>query len=144
MATENPPLGARRLYAGTVLVVLPGLMLIGSALAKLAHVPPIAEELGGMGFTGGRLTFIAILEIASALLFLISSTRSVGLLLVSSFLGGAIATHLQHAKPIVQPALVLLLVWLGTWLRHPEVLWSLRGVTPGARRLGHRAPVSAS
>ena len=83
-----------------------------------------------MGFDGGRLTFVAGLEILSGLLFLVPFTRSFGLLLVSSFLGGAIATHLQHGQPIVQPSFVLFLIWLGTWLRHPRILWSVGESVP--------------
>ncbi len=143
MPTENPPVSRRRVNAGTFLVVLNGLMLIASALAKLAHVPPVVEELGAMGFAGGRLTFIAILEMVSALLFLVPSTRSAGLLLVSSFLGGAIATHLQHAKPILQPSVVLSFVWLATWLRHPEMLWSLGYDAFGMRPLSRQCIAKA-
>lgn len=100
-------------------------MLIGSSCAKFAHVPAVVNQLGAMGFTGNRLIFIAVLEIVSAALFLIPLTRSGGLLLVSSYLGGAIATHLQHGEPIVQPSFVLVLIWLGMWLRHPVILRSL-------------------
>ena len=60
-----------------------------------------------------------------ALLLLVPPTRSVGLLLVSGLLGGAIATHMQHGQSYVGPAVLLVLVWLGAWLRHPETLWSL-------------------
>ena len=87
-------------------------------------MPAVVTQLGALGFTGNRLMFIAVLEIVSAVLFLIPLTRSGGVLLVSSFLGGAIATHLQHGEPIVQPSFVLLLIWLGTWLRHPVILRS--------------------
>jgi hypothetical protein len=73
-----------------------------------------------------------VLEIVSAVPFLISFTRSLGLLLVSSFLGGAIATHLPHGQPIYQPAFVFFLIWLGTWLRHPQILWRFAGNTLGA------------
>jgi hypothetical protein len=126
---ENVSIGKKRRTFGTVLVNMGGVMLIGSAAAKFAHVPQVVSQLGAMGFDGSRLTFIAGLEVLSAVLFLVPFTRSLGLLLVSSFLGGAIATHLQHSQPIVQPALVLFLMWLGTWLRHPQILWSLAGNT---------------
>ncbi|PYO76324.1 MAG: hypothetical protein E6K55_07845, partial [Gemmatimonadetes bacterium] len=93
--------------------------------AKFALVPQVAAQLGAFGFTGGRLTLIAIAEFVSAALFLVRQTRSAGLLLVSAFLGGAIATHLQHGQSVLQPAIVLGLLWLGAWLRHPETLWSV-------------------
>ena len=67
---------------------------------------------------------IATLEILSAGLFLMPRTRSIGLLLVSAYLGGAIATHMGHDEPVYQPAFVLVLFWMGAWLRHPEMFWS--------------------
>ena len=110
--------------AGNVLIFLGGLALIGSASAKFAQVPQVVSELNGFGFQG-KLMLIATGEALSALLFLVAATRSLGLLLVSGLLGGAIATHMQHGQSYVGPAVLLVLVWLGAWLRHPETLWSL-------------------
>jgi len=111
---------------GGIVITLGGILLMASAAAKFAHVPKVVEQLGAMGFSGNKLLFIAVLEILSAILFLIPFTRSAGLLLVSSYLGGAIATHLQHDQPIIQPAFVLLFIWVGVLVRHREVLWSFR------------------
>jgi DoxX-like family len=132
-------MNAKRKIAGNILVFLGGLMLLGSAGAKLAHVPKVVSQLGAMGFDGNKLTFIALLEVVSGLLFLIPLTRSAGLLLVSAFLGGAIATHLQHDQPIIQPSFVLLLIWLGTWLRHPGMLWSSGSVARGMSETANTA-----
>lgn len=115
-----------RYIAGNVLITLSGLLLLGSAAAKLAHVPKVVAELGTVGIDGHKLKFIALLEVGSAVLYLVPFTRSLGLLLVSSFLGGAIATHLQHDQPIAQPSFVLLLIWIGIVLRHREILWSIQ------------------
>lgn len=120
-----------RQIAGNTLVYSLGFLLIASAGAKLAHVPKVVSQLGAMGFDGPRLTSIAILEIFCAVLFMIPATRSGGVLFVSAFLGGAIATHLQHGQPIAQPSVFLALMWVGAWLRHPEILWTPN--KPGAR-----------
>jgi hypothetical protein len=124
---------------GTILIALGGILLLGSASAKLAHIPKVVTQMAAMGFGGNELLFIAVLEIASAVLFLIPLTRSAGLLLVSSYLGGAIATHLQHDQSIVPPSAVLVLIWLGVWLRHREVRWSF-----GSVQEGHVRPVDAA
>jgi hypothetical protein len=122
---SSAPTSARRIAkAGSVLIVLGAVVLLGSGAAKLAHVPPVVAQMASNGLDGPRLAFVGLLEVFSALLFLFPSTRAFGLLLVSSFLGGAIATHLQHGQSIVPPSIVLLVIWLGTWLRHPEILWS--------------------
>jgi hypothetical protein len=125
MDAANASIGKTRRIAGLVLICLGSIVLIGSAGAKFAHVPKVVNEMGAMGFDGGRLTMIAVTEIASALLFLLSFTRSIGLLLVSAYMGGAIATHVQHGQPFIQPAVVLAILWAGTWLRHPQILWSM-------------------
>lgn len=117
-------IGRSRRIAGNTLIILGSVLLVGSAGAKLAHLPPVVAQMGALGIYGWRLMFVGVLEALSAALFLIPATRSAGLLLVSSYLGGAIATHLEHAQPFLVPSLVLTVLWLGAWLRHPVVMWS--------------------
>lgn len=125
MDTNSILVSKRRRIAGTVLISLASIMLIGSSGTKFAHLPQVVNVLGPMGFDGSRLMIVAFAELVSAVLFLVPITRSLGLLLVSAFMGGAIATHMQHGVPVAQPAIFLALIWAGAWLRHPEVLWSL-------------------
>jgi hypothetical protein len=75
MRIETASIGKKRQISGSVLITLGGLMLIGSAGAKLTHVPQVVDQLAAMGFEGGRLTFIAVLDIVSAA-FLVPFTRS--------------------------------------------------------------------
>ena len=110
--------GVRRI-AGTALTVLACLVLVASAAAKLARVPGVALELGSYGIFGGRLTLVACLEIASVVLVLTPRTRRLGLLFVSAYMGGAMATHLQHGSSMLPPAIVLAVFWLATALRRP-------------------------
>lgn len=126
MQSLAAPTNRKRRIAGTALIVVGTALLLGSAATKFAHVPPVVSQLAAAGFSPAKVMFIALLEVLSAVLFLVPVTRSGGLLLVSSFLGGAIATHLQHSQSIVPPSIVLVLIWLGTWLRHPQVLWTRR------------------
>jgi DoxX-like family len=114
----------RRIF-GNSLLTLSSLMLLGSAGAKFAHVPKVVEQLNGSGFEG-KIMLIAAGEALSALLFLLPVTRSLGLLLVSGLMGGAIATHMQHGVSYSQPAFFLLFVWVSAVTRHPEILWSFR------------------
>jgi DoxX-like protein len=121
--TNRPGNGIQRAF-GAILMTLMAVLLLASASTKFAQIPPVVTQLAADGIADKRLTFVAVLEFLSAVLFLVPRTRSIGLLLVSAFLGGAIATHLQHSKSIIGPSVVLALFWLGAWLRHPELLWS--------------------
>jgi DoxX-like family len=143
MNTDNDSISKGRRIAGNVLMFLGGFVLVASSIAKLAHVPKVVNELGAMGFDGNRLLMIAIVELASALLFVLPLTRSAGLLLVSSYMGGAIATHVQHSQPFIQPAIILALMWVGIWLRNPQVLWSLEQASSGGQFVPMRGEAGA-
>lgn len=116
----------RRLVGG-ILILFSGAALIFSAALKFVGVPGVVHQMAADGFAGGKLTFIATLEICGTALFLWPRTRSIGLLLVSSYLGGAICLHVQLGEypKSLPPALLLSLAWVGTWLRHPQAFWSL-------------------
>lgn len=118
------PAARVRFRTGNVLIYLSSLLLVGSAAAKLLQVPPVLSGMAVLGFYGGKLTFIALLEILSALLFVFARTRSFGLLMVSAYLGGAVAVHVAHDQLPLQPAFVLALIWLGAWLRYPRALFN--------------------
>jgi hypothetical protein len=113
-----------RLRTGNGLIYFSSFLLLGSAAAKLLPVQPVAIGMAALGFFGSKLIFIAFLEIASALLFAYPPTRSFGLLMLSAYLGGAIAVHVGHDQLPLQPAIVLAAVWLSVWLRYPESLRS--------------------
>ncbi len=120
MSTPNKS----RLRIGSILIYVLSLLLAGSAVAKLAQVPAVVSQMAAVGFSGNKLALIAALEIASAILFAVPSTRSFGILMVSAYLGGAIATHVGHSQPPFQPAVVLALFWFAAWFRHPDLFRS--------------------
>jgi DoxX-like family len=116
-----------RAIGGLVLIVLPGLALTGSSIAKFAGIPAVSDSMAALGFSGAKLTFVAVLEIVGAALFLWKRTRSIGILWISAYLGGAICAHVRanEFQKAVSPAMVLALAGIGTWLRHPAMLWSM-------------------
>jgi hypothetical protein len=116
-----------RRIAGNILVVLPGLIVAMSELMKLARVPRLVNYMAAAGFSGNKISLVAGLGLSSVLLFLYPRTRSIGILLLSTFLGGAICLHVQRGEyaEALGPAMLLVLAWIGTAIRHPQVLWNL-------------------
>src|SRR5690348_14612241 len=99
------------LALGNVLIYVAGVLLIGSAVAKVAQIPAVVENFRVLGYEGSRLTSIAMLEAVCSVLFMIPRTRSLGLLLVSAYLGGAIAVHVGHGQwGAVRPAIFLAII----------------------------------
>ena len=92
-------------------------LFLFSASAKFLHPEQMEQmKLGDWRF------IIPIGEIISALLFLIPKTNKIGLLLLSSYLGGAIIIHMTGGMSIIMPSVVLILVWITGFLRNPELL----------------------
>lgn len=125
-STQTEPTSAARRRAGKILTIIAGVLLLGSGIAKMLGIAAVVRPLEAYGFVH-TVPLIAALEIASGILFLLPRTRSFGLVFASAFMGGAVATHIQHAEfvQIAPAALVLGLLWGGTWLRHPAALWSV-------------------
>jgi DoxX-like protein len=129
-----------RSLAGSILILLPGLALGISGIAKLAHVPQVVHQMAVAGFTGEKLMLVAVLEILSSVLFLYPKTRSFGLMFLSAFLGGAICVHVQmgEMQKAAGPAMFLTFSWMGAWLRHPQTYWSFRTETAGQNLAAER------
>jgi hypothetical protein len=108
--------------------VLSGLItafLIGGSAAPklfLADTPDMAERLGEMGFTTDVMKKIGIVEAIVAVLYVIPRTGFLGAILVTGYLGGAIATHVrvQDIK-FIMPIVMGVLVWVALGLRQPGV-----------------------
>lgn len=93
-------------------------LFLFSATGKLFLQP---EQMDQMKLGDWRV-IIALGEIGSALLFLFPKTNKYGLLLLSSYMGGAIILHMTGGMSIAMPSVVLILVWVVGFLRNPELL----------------------
>ena len=109
--------------AGWILTVVLSALFLMSAAFKLSGAAQVTEMMGKWGL-GNEVILIGVGEAASALLFLIPRTHSLGLLLLSSYMGGAIVTHMQHGEPYVTQSIMLVVIWMAGFLRHPQVLQS--------------------
>lgn len=124
----HAPINKTRRKAGNFLIGLCSCVLIFSASLKFAHVPKVVAQMSSMGYRDNTLLLVAVLEALTAIIFLTPAIRFVGVLVISSYLGGAIASHVASGqyRAVVTPMVCLGLAWIGTWLRHPEALWSVK------------------
>jgi hypothetical protein len=121
----------RARIAGLVLhVLIGGLLMFTGSQKVLGPAPP--EALVKLGL-GGQARLIGAGAILTALLLLIPRTSSLGVLLTSSFWGGAICLHMAHGELYLFQAAMLVLTWAGAYLRDPATLSSFSG-PPGVTR----------
>jgi len=109
-------------WAGRAVSALPVLMLLLSASMKLGHTPRVVDMFAGkFGYPESVLLPLALVELTCTLLYVLPWTRVLGALLLTAYLGGAVATHVRVSDPFVIPIVVGILVWAGLYLRDPRV-----------------------
>ena len=123
MTNEQKNISKGRKITGWILVGLLGALFIMSASMKLIGGEEIAANFAKYGLDGKQI-LIGVGELIAAILFVIPKTSSLGVLLLSAHMGGAIATHMEHGEMYILPAIILLVVWIANWLRNPEMLAS--------------------
>src|SRR5262249_5267181 len=90
-------------------ILIGGMMLLAGSMKVLGMMP--TEEVAKIGLAD-QILLIGVGEIVSALLLIAPRTTSLGVLLTSSFWGGAICIHMSHGEPYVVPAALLVLTWV--------------------------------
>ena len=120
MANEQPKW--RRIAAWALIGTLSALFAV-SAAAKLAGVEPLLESFALWGLEGKHV-LIGIGELTAGVLYLIPRTSSLGVLVLSAHMGGAIMVHMSHGESYILQSAILVLVWVGAYLRNPELMSS--------------------
>ena len=109
-------------WTGWVITALIVLMMTVSGTMKVLNPPELAKQFTEtFGYPGDVTLFIGIVEISCVVLYLIPPTAMLGAVLLTGYLGGAIATHVRIHDNFLAPAIIGVFVWLGLFLRDPRV-----------------------
>jgi hypothetical protein len=111
------------IWTGRVISALPVLMLIMSGVTKFHLGEENTANTIKMGWDPNIMPALGVVELGSALLYVIPQTAVLGAILLTGYLGGAVATHVRLADwPHAPIAFTLgVLVWLGLYLRDARV-----------------------
>ncbi len=109
-----------------VLTGMVAFVFLGSAYGK------ISGSIGnGFGIDAATFKMLGWIELGSLILFIIPRTGVLGALLLVAYLGGAIATHIEHASPIMTPIIISVFVWVVALIRFPELTQRILGKNNG-------------
>jgi hypothetical protein len=97
------------------------LLLAASAIDKISGSAHSVEMTSSFGIQPGIYRLLGLVELGSAVLFLVPRTAPLGLLLLASYMGGAIATHLQHRQGVIFPAVIEAWIWMTAYVRFPQI-----------------------
>jgi len=110
---------------GRTLSTLAVLFLGLDALAKLLQLPPVVAGTAELGYPSSAVLVIGLLEAVCVAAYVLPLTSVLGALLLTGYLGGAIATHLRMGNPVLShilfPVYVALFVWGGLFLRETRL-----------------------
>ena len=115
--TQTVPGSKKMLWASWIMSALPALALLMSGVMKLVKPPEVAEGFAKLGWDESLALGLAIVEIACTVIYLIPRTAVLGAILLTGYLGGAVATHVRIGDPFFVPIILGMLVWGGLYLR---------------------------
>lgn len=117
---ESAPISKGRLWAGRIMGGLPALFLLADAVMKFVKPEPVIKETVRLGYAESMIMPLGAVLLVSAILYLIPRTAILGAILLTGYLGGAVATHVSANEgwfPIFFPVIFGVLLWGGLWLR---------------------------
>ena len=124
------------LWIGRIVSGLPALFLLVDGVMKLFKPPVVVEATVNLGYTESTIIPIGVVLIICTILYLIPATSILGAILLTGYLGGAVATHVRAGESlfsIVFPVIFGLLIWLGLYLRDNR----LRALVPLRTSVAH-------
>jgi hypothetical protein len=113
-------LPAKGVWAGRIVSWLPAVFLLVDGVAKLFKPTPVIEGTVKLGYSESVIIPLGIVLIACTVLYLIPRTAVLGAILLTGYLGGAVATHVRLGDGIFPVAFGVtfgVLLWLGLYLR---------------------------
>jgi DoxX-like family len=133
LATERRPI-SKGLWAGRIVSALVVLMLLADSVAKIVKAAPVLKAQAELGFPDSLTVGIGLLLLICTCVYAIPKTSVLGAILLTGFLGGAVAVKLRIGDSlfgqILFPVYIGVMVWGGLFLREHR----LRALIPLLRK----------
>ena len=132
---ETAPVSKPARWLGRVLSGLVIVFLLFDGAIKLVPWPVVTETMDRMGYGSSEslARTLGVITVACTVLYAIPPTSILGAILLTGYLGGAMASHVRIGSPLFTHTLfglyLGLMVWGGLWLRDG----SLRDLIPWRR-----------
>ena len=114
----------RSLWAGRIISALPVLFLLVDGVMKLVKPAVVVEATVELGYPESVIVGLGLVLVACTILYLIPRTAVLGAILLTGYLGGAIATHVRVGGPlfsVIFPLIFGAMLWGGLYLRDERV-----------------------
>ena len=115
----------KRPWAGYIITAIPILFLLMDAVGKFVKPDAVVSGTVELGYQESVILPLGIILLVSVILYAVPKTSVLGAILLTGYLGGAVATHVRIGNPlathILFPVYIGIFVWLGLYLRDPRI-----------------------
>jgi hypothetical protein len=125
METQTASTSKKRLWTGRIISGLVALFLLVDSVMKVMKAPVAVQGTIQLGYPERTVFGIGAVLLVSTLLYVIPRTAILGAILLTGYLGGAIATNVRVGNPLFSyvlfPVYVAVLIWGGLFLRDGQL-----------------------
>jgi DoxX-like family len=124
METPTAQISKSRIWTSRVLQILAILFLLMDGVMKLIKPPVVVQSTVGLGYAESAIVPIGVAVLVCSLLYVIPRTAILGAILLTGYLGGAVASNVRAATPLfnaVFPFLFAVLIWAPLVLRNKQL-----------------------
>jgi DoxX-like family len=120
---QDPEVSVAALWLGRILPSLAVLFLLFDGAIKLVPLGVVTETMDRIGYGSSEALArsLGAITVVCTLLYAVPPTSFVGAILLTGYLGGAIAAHVRIGSPLFSHVLfgfyLGVMVWGGLWLR---------------------------
>jgi DoxX-like family len=114
----------KQLWTGRVLSAFAVVFLCFDSISKLMRVQPVLDATARLGYPQGSIIPIGLLLLGCTMVYMIPRTAVVGAVLLTGYLGGAVATHVRVGNPLFEtvfPIIMGSMIWAGILARDRRV-----------------------
>ena len=120
-------IGRGALWTGRVLSAVLVILLLLDATMKLIPLQIVTDESASLGWPADTTTVrtLGVILALATLLYAVPRTAILGAVILTGYMGGAIATHVRVSDPLFTHTLfgvyLGVALWAGLWLRDPRL-----------------------
>ena len=121
--TQTVPVSKGMLWTGWIMSALPALFLLFGGVMDLIKPPAVVEGTVKMGYPESIIVGLGVVVLLCTILYLIPRTSVLGAILLTGYLGGAVATHVRvlDLRSVPIPILFAVVLWGGLYLRESRL-----------------------
>lgn len=116
----NQRISRSRLWTSYILQAIVVLLFLMGAVNNILQTESAVNGAVELGYPKDSVLYLGIVLLIATVLYVVPRTCFIGAILLTAWLGGAVATHVIHNDPVFNklfPVVIGILIWLSIWLR---------------------------